>query len=107
VSAISADQSQLAIYAAQRGGDGVLTLVIINKTGGALMSDVMLAGFTPAAAAQVYRYSNANLNAIVREVDQPVGAGGFNASFPANSITLVVIPPAVPWVKVYLPLVIK
>lgn len=105
VSASSADQSQLAIYAAQRFGDGALTLVVINKTAGALTGDVSLAGFTPAAAAEVYGYSNANLNAIVREANQPVGAGGFSASFPANSITLIVIPPSVPPAKVYLPLV--
>jgi hypothetical protein len=30
VAASSADQGQLAIYAARRGGDGVLTLIIIN-----------------------------------------------------------------------------
>lgn len=105
VSASSADQGQLAIYAAQRFDDGALTLVVINKTAGALTGDVSLAGFTPAAAAEVYRYSDANLNAIVREADQPVGAGGFSASFPANSITLVVILPSVPPTKVYLPLI--
>ena len=105
VSASSADQSQLALYAAQRFDDGALTLVVINKTGGALTGDVALSGFTPAAAAQIYRYSAANLNAIVREVDQPVGAGGFSASFPANSITLVVIPPATPPLRLFLPLV--
>jgi hypothetical protein len=107
VSAGSADQSQLAVYAAQRLADGALTLVIINKTGGALTGDVALAGFTPAAAAEVYRYSSANLNAIVPQADQPVGAGGFSASFPANSITLVVIPTAASWVKVYLPLILR
>ncbi|MBM2849874.1 MAG: hypothetical protein HW418_2816 [Anaerolineales bacterium] len=105
VSASSADQSQLAIYAAQRFDDGALTLVVINKTGSPLTGDVALAGFAPAAAAEVYRYSDANLNAIVREVDQPVGAGGFSASFPANSVTLVVIPSSVPPAKVYLPFV--
>jgi hypothetical protein len=104
VSASSADQSQLAIYAAQRFDDGALTLMVINKTGGALTGDVALAGFTPAAA-EVYGYSDANLNAIVREVDQPVGGGGFSASFPANSITLVVIPPATPPLRLFLPLV--
>ncbi len=107
VSAASADQSQLAIYAAQRSSDSALTLVVINKTGSVLTGSVALAGFTPAAAAQVYRYSDANLNAIVREADQLAGAGGFSASFPANCITLVVIPSAVLQAKVYLPLVLR
>jgi hypothetical protein len=38
----------------------------------------------------VYRYSAANLNAIVRGADLP--AGSLRAIFPANSITLLVIP---------------
>jgi len=105
VAASSADQGQLAIYAAQRAGDSALTLVVINKTGGALTGDVSLAGFAPAAAGQVYRYSAANLNAIAPQANQAVGAGGFSASFPANSITLVVIPPATPPLRLFLPLV--
>jgi succinate dehydrogenase/fumarate reductase flavoprotein subunit len=34
-----------------------------------------------------------------------LAAGGFSASFPANSITLVVIPPATPPLRLFLPLV--
>jgi hypothetical protein len=93
VYASSADQGQLAIYAAQRSGDGALTLMVINKTGQPLTSDVSLANFASGANAEVYRYSSANLGAIVREADQPMTADGFSALFPANSITLVVIPP--------------
>lgn len=108
VSAASADQSQLAIYAAQRSSDSALTLVIINKTGGALTGDVSLAGYTPAGAAQVFRYSAANLNAI-EQSNQPVSAGGFSATFPASSMTLVVIPGASAFnaSKSYLPVVSK
>ncbi|MFL5803577.1 MAG: glycoside hydrolase family 44 protein [Roseiflexaceae bacterium] len=105
VSAASADQGRLAIYAARRGSDGSLTLMIINKTGGELTSSVGLSGFSPAAQARVYRYSSANLNAIVRQADQSVSASGFSATFPANSITLVVLPPDTPPKKNYLPLV--
>lgn len=93
VHASSADQGQLAIYAAQRSGDGALTLMIINKTGQSLTSDVSLANFQPGANAQVFRYSSANLSAIVQEAHQPVTASGFSTTLPANSITLVVIPP--------------
>lgn len=94
VSAASADQGQLAIYAALRASDGALTLMIVNKSTGSLTSHVNLAGFSPAASAQVYRYSPADLHHIVRQPDQGVSAGGFSATFPANSITLVVVPPA-------------
>jgi hypothetical protein len=96
VRSTSADQGQLAIYGAQRGSDGALTLVVINKTGASLQSPLSLAGFTPAAAAQVYRYSGADLSAIVRQPDMPVAASGFTATYPANSITLVVVPTAPP-----------
>jgi hypothetical protein len=104
VSAASADQGQLAIYAARRSLDGSLTLIVINKTGGDLTSSVALSGFSPAATAQVYRYSPANLSAIVKQPDQAVSAGGFSATFAANSITLVAISPGTPPRKIYLPL---
>jgi hypothetical protein len=109
VRAASTDQEQLAIYAARRGSEGALTLMIINKTGQPLTSTVSVANFQPGAGAQVYRYSPTNLAAIVRETDQPVTGEGFTAVFPANSITLgIIIPPAGGSVaKVYLPLVFK
>ncbi|MGC1377907.1 MAG: glycoside hydrolase family 44 protein [Anaerolineales bacterium] len=97
VSAASADQSKLAVYAAQRTGDSALTLIVINKTGGGLTSALSLAGFTPSGSvAQVYRYSAANLNAIQHLADQTVSASGFTATYPANSITLLVIPGSAP-----------
>ena len=89
----SADQGRLAVYGSQRR-DGALTLVVINKTGDALTSALHLSHFPPAATAQVYRYSDANLKAIVRQPDQAVTPGGFTATFPPSSITLVVIPAA-------------
>lgn len=109
ISAASADQSQLALYAAQRTADKAVTLMIINKTGGALTGNVALAGFTPSGAAQVYRYSAANLTAIVPMADQPVSATGFSAAFPANSITLLVIPATNLALEpqIYLPAILK
>ena len=92
VQSTSADQEKLAIYAAKHSQSGSLTLMIINKTGQTIISDVSLTGFQPTTTAQVYRYSSANLNAIIHEADQAVTSSGFTASFPASSITLVVIP---------------
>jgi hypothetical protein len=108
--AASADQDKLAIYAAVRTIDGALTLMVINKTALPLSSALSLAHFSPGANAQVYRYSSDNLNAIVRAADQPVTAGGFSVSFPANSITLFIVPPVTPIVYdkvVYLPLIVN
>lgn len=108
VSAASSDQSQLAIYAAQRSSNSALTLMIINKTGSSQTGVVSLSGFNPAGSGQVYRYSDANLNAIISQPDQPVNAAGFTATFPANSITLIEIDPAQNLTKhTYLPVVVK
>ena len=93
VPAASADQDRLAIYAARRAADGALTLVVINKTRMPLAADVTLRGFAPGAAAQVYRYGPADLRAIIRAPDQPLRPDGFAATFPASSITLLVLPP--------------
>jgi hypothetical protein len=93
VLATSQDQASLAAYAAQRGTDNALTIVVINKTATSLTSDVGLSGFTPTSAAAVYRYSTASPSTIVREADQSVSAAGFSATFPANSITLFVLMP--------------
>lgn len=92
VRSTSSDQGRLAIYGAQRSRDGAVTLMIINKTGKDLTSGLALKKFNPAAQAQVYTYSAANLSAVVRQPDQAVSATGFSAMYPANSITLVVIP---------------
>lgn len=112
VRASSADQGQLAIYAAQRGSNGALTLMIINKTGNELTSTVGLSGFNPAASAQVYLYGAANTSAIVKQADQAMSAGGFTATFPANSMTLVVAPSSGPTLpplppRAYMPYVRK
>jgi hypothetical protein len=93
VAATSTDQGKLAAYAAERSSDGTLTLVVINKTGDTLTANLTIANRLSPAAAEVYRYSPANLAAIPRLFDQPVSGNGFAASFPANSITLLVIPP--------------
>jgi hypothetical protein len=105
LAASSADQGRLAIYAALRRPDGALTIVVINKTGGGLTSTIGLAGFSPAGAAEVYRYSAASPGAVVRGADVAVGASGLSVSFPASSITTLVIDPADPPAeRVYMPL---
>src|SRR5580693_3900334 len=85
--ATSADQTQLAVYAALRS-DGNLTAMVVNKAGQHLSSTLSVSNFNSAATAQVWRYSPANLNAIVQQTAVPVGGGQIAAVFPANSITL-------------------
>ena len=91
VQAASSDQSQLSIYAAQRSGDGALTLVVINKSGAGQTASLSIANLTGAQTAQVYRYSAANLAAIAHLPDQSLSGNGFTADYPADSITVLVV----------------
>jgi hypothetical protein len=101
-SASGADaEGQLAIYAAQRSSDDAITVMVINKTYGSLTSTINLENFSAAngVTAQVYQYSNANVNAIVPRaavsVTPPAGNGTASTmsyTFPAQSITLFVVP---------------
>ncbi|MGL5065264.1 MAG: glycoside hydrolase family 44 protein [Microcoleus sp.] len=90
----STDQGQLAIYSSQRSSDGTLTLVVINKTDNDLTAKLNLAGFNPSGSAEVYNYSAANLGSIVRQQDLSVKSTGFQATYPANSITAIALPQA-------------
>ena len=93
VQASSADQGQLSVYAALRS-DGDLTAMVINKSVTDLASTLTLANFTAGATAEVWSYSPANLNAIVQQPGAAVSGGTSPAVFPANSISLLVVPPA-------------
>jgi hypothetical protein len=90
VQATSTDQSQLAVYAATRS-DGALTVMVINKSGAALNSPLTISNFSADGTAEVYRYSAINLGQITRDSDAVLAGGAITASFPPNSITLLVI----------------
>jgi len=108
VRAMNTITDSIAIHAAQRSTDNALTLIVINKMTNALTTTVTLSNFIASPSAQVYRYSVANLNAIVAQPNQAVSASGFTATFPASSITLFVIAPLNPLTpKVYLPMLIR
>ena len=92
--ASSANRDQLAVYSALREADGSLTILVINKSSTPLSSTLSLNGFDPAASALAYRSSSDHLNSIVSLPAQPVTSSGFQATYPASSITLFVIPPA-------------
>jgi Glycoside hydrolase family 44 len=92
VSAASSDQGQLAVYAAQRSSDKALTLMIINKTAENLTSSLAVAGLRGNGTAQRFTYSTADLTSIVRGDDLPVQRGTIDATYPANSVTLLVLP---------------
>ncbi len=93
VQAVSADRGSLSIYGAVRS-DMNLTAMVINKTGNDLSSTLSLANFAPGPAAHAWRYSGANLGAIVAQPDVATAANALSTVFPANSVTLLVISPA-------------
>lgn len=98
VSAVSSDQGQLAVYGAQRSTDRALTVMVINKTGNDLTSRLSVAGLPgkdkgkDKDKAQRFTYRPADLTSIVRGADLPVTRGSVSATYPANSITLLVLP---------------
>jgi uncharacterized protein (TIGR03437 family) len=93
VQASSTTQGQLSVYAALRS-DLNLTVVAINKTNGDLSSPINIANFSAGPAAKVWRYSGAKLDAIVPQPDVAVQDNALTTTFPANSITMLVLAPA-------------
>jgi glycosyl hydrolase family 44 len=89
VRSVSGDQGRLAVYAARRSGSGAYTILVINKTGGALQSPLSLSGVAPSGPAQVWRWTG---GAISHVQNRSVPASGFTATYPARSLTLYVIP---------------
>jgi hypothetical protein len=101
LSSTSANQGTLSIYGAVRSSDNAITIVVINKTYGALTSTLSLENYpeSTATAAESFLYSNANLTTIVAQPNvtvTPPAAGSttstITATFPAQSITLLVVP---------------
>jgi uncharacterized protein (TIGR03437 family) len=108
ISGATSDPDTLSIFAAQRS-DTALTILVLNKTYGDVADNVSLANFAPAGTAQVWQYSSANLNAIVQKPDVAISNNTISATFPALSMTLLVVPaaqsmmsvpkPVITWVK--------
>jgi hypothetical protein len=90
VTATSANRDQLAIYAAKRTSDNKTTLMVINKTAAAIMGNIAVTGSINSTSAQMYHYSEANLNAIIKDADQPINSGNLSPVFWANSISIII-----------------
>jgi uncharacterized protein (TIGR03437 family) len=93
VSATTDNADVLSIFAAQRY-DSALTILVLNKTAGAIADSVSLAHFVPAGTAQVWQYSPNNLAAVVRQTPDLAAGNSVSTTFPAYSMTLLVIPQA-------------
>jgi len=95
VSAASTDQGQLSIYAAQRSSDNAVTILVINKTTGALTSAIALSNLALPATAQVYSYSQASLTSIAHPSDAAISSGSLSYTFPGYSAVMFVVQPSV------------
>jgi PKD repeat protein len=91
LAASTANADNLSVFAAERSGDGALTVMVVSKVlAGSTSVTVNLANFTPAAAAQAWQLTASN--SITRLADVAVSGAGFVTSVPAQSVTLFVVP---------------
>jgi hypothetical protein len=90
VRATSSSRGRLSVYAAQHGGHGSVTVVVVNKTDQTLRSHLALQHFHARAHAATYSYLG---HGIRRQAATRVRSGGFTRSYPARSVTLVALAP--------------
>ena len=91
IAASSSNPGNLSVYAAQRSTDNALTVLVLNKTTAAIQTSLAIADFTPAPAATVFSYSNANLSQITAAGVAPIASNSLSYNFPAYSATVFVI----------------
>jgi hypothetical protein len=90
VLARSSGRGHLSAYAAQHGGHGTVTVVVVNKTGHALRSPVSLLHFRARRHAATYTWAG---HGIEQQAATRVTANGFTRTYPARSVTLVALTP--------------
>ncbi|HZU87462.1 MAG TPA: glycoside hydrolase family 44 protein [Anaerolineaceae bacterium] len=105
LSTSSADEEDLAVYAAVRGSDMALTIMVINKTAQNLESPLTIQGLVLPTQAQIYRYDGLHLSSIQHLADIPLSTAQFTLAYPAQSITLLIIQQPV-W-RTYLPVITR
>jgi hypothetical protein len=94
VSGVSSNPGNLSIYAAQRSSDHAVTILVINKTTGALSSSISIANLNLPPTAQVYTYSQASLTSIAHASDAAINNGSVSYTFPSYSAVLLVVQPS-------------
>jgi hypothetical protein len=91
--ATAANPDNLSAFAAKRSSDGALTVMLVHKElSGTVTPTLSLSHFSAASAAHVWQLTSSN--AIVHLPDVAVAGGQLTVSLPAQSVTLVVVPPA-------------
>jgi hypothetical protein len=91
VSAGGPDPDLVAPFAAMRSADGALTVMVVSKVlSGNTQATINLANFSAGTTAQVWQLTSTN--SIARLADLPVSGSSLTATFPPQSITLIVVP---------------
>ncbi len=94
VAAAGANPDNVSVFAAERSADGALTIIAISKyLSGSTAATFNLANFPHNGTAQVWQLTAANT--INHLSDLNFIGGSFNATLPAQSISLFVLPAAV------------
>lgn len=86
----STDEPTVSVHAAQRSDDGAVTMMVINKS--TRDQEVTLETGDLSGTAEQWRYSGADLSAIVRHDDLMLN-GSTAMTVPARSATLLVLDP--------------
>lgn len=94
VSAGGPNPDNVAVFAAERASDGALTIMLVAKVlSGTTPATIHVANFVPGGAAERWQLDSSNT--ITRIVPDVVPSGSsFTLTLPAQSVTLLVIPPA-------------
>ena len=93
VSTTAPSPDSLSAFGAVRSSDGAMTVMAISKVlSGATPVTFQVANFTAASTAQLWQLTSAG--SITRLADVAVSGGQCTAMLPAQSITLLLIPPA-------------
>lgn len=105
IQALSSDQAIVSSYAAMRSNDGVLTIVLINKSPEQQIVQLSLDQIDPDSQAMLYRYSAADLN----QIEQISVSDYSSLALPGESISLLEIrkPVGEQHERVYLPSLYK
>ncbi|HLK61909.1 MAG TPA: glycoside hydrolase family 44 protein [Bryobacteraceae bacterium] len=93
VAATVANPDKLSSFAAVRGSDGALTVMVINKQTGSTPVTISLANFGTGANADAWQIASATQTAITHVGNVAVANNAISTTLPSQSITLFVIPP--------------
>jgi len=109
VQAVSSDQEKLSIYAALDSGSGNLTVMVVNKAFVPLTSTLTVSNFDSAGGAWVYRYADTDLTKIQSMGFQNALSNLLELTYPANSITMLVLKPLTSSqnIKIFLPVLTR